>query len=34
VQMSYMIMIPCYLFILFYALKGHKMIAWQVKAEK
>jgi len=34
VQMSYMIMIPCYLFILFYALKGHKMIAWQVAAEK
>ncbi|PKH85451.1 sugar MFS transporter [Colwellia sp. Bg11-28] len=34
VQMSYMIMIPCYLFILFYALKGHKMIAWQSKADK
>jgi len=34
VQMSYMIMIPCYLFILFYALKGHKMIAWQLKWDK
>jgi len=34
VQMSYMIMIPCYLFILFYALKGHKMIAWQLKPVK
>ncbi|MCJ8293835.1 MAG: sugar MFS transporter [Colwellia sp.] len=34
VQMAYMIMIPCYLFILFYALKGHKMIAWQLKPVK
>jgi len=34
VQMSYMIMIPCYLFILFYALKGHKMLAWRVKTEQ
>jgi len=29
VQMSYVIMLPCYLFILFYAVKGHKMRAWR-----
>ena len=27
-QMSYWIMFPCYLFILFYALKGHKIKQW------
>ncbi|MFC3033073.1 N-acetylglucosamine MFS transporter NagP [Pseudoalteromonas fenneropenaei] len=27
-QGAYLVMIPCYLFILFYALKGHKMKSW------
>jgi len=27
-QSSYMVMLPCYLFILFYALKGHKVRHW------
>ncbi|SVB45531.1 uncharacterized protein METZ01_LOCUS198385 [marine metagenome] len=27
-QSAYLIMIPCYLFILFYALKGHKLKQW------
>lgn len=27
-QSAYWIMIPCYLFILFYALKGHKLKSW------
>lgn len=27
-QGAYWVMIPCYLFILFYALKGHKMTSW------
>jgi len=29
-QISYLVMIPCYLFILFYALKGHKMRNWSI----
>ncbi|KGK00993.1 N-acetylglucosamine MFS transporter NagP [Thalassotalea sp. ND16A] len=28
-QGGYMVMFPCYLFILFYALKGHKMRSWK-----
>jgi glucose/galactose transporter len=28
-QGAYMVMLPCYLFILFYALKGHKMKSWK-----
>lgn len=28
VQQSYIVALPCYAFILFYALKGHKMRAW------
>jgi len=28
-QGGYMVMFPCYLFILFYALKGHKMKSWK-----
>lgn len=28
-QGSYILMLPCYLFILFYALKGHKMRSWK-----
>jgi len=28
-QTAYLIMLPCYLFILFYALKGHKMREWR-----
>ncbi|NRD72822.1 sugar MFS transporter [Shewanella sp. VB17] len=28
-QGGYMVMLPCYLFILFYAVKGHKMKSWQ-----
>jgi len=28
-QTAYWMMIPCYLFILFYALKGHKLRAWK-----
>ena len=27
-QVGYLIAIPCYLFILFYALKGHKLKSW------
>jgi len=27
-QGGYMVMLPCYLFILFYAVKGHKMRSW------
>ena len=27
-QGGYLVMLPCYLFILFYALKGHKMKSW------
>ncbi len=27
-QLAYLIMVPCYLFILFYALKGHKKQSW------
>jgi glucose/galactose transporter len=27
-KMAYLVMIPCYAFILFYALKGHKMRTW------
>ncbi len=27
-QMAYIIMLPCYLFILFYAVKGHKKQSW------
>jgi glucose/galactose transporter len=27
-QSSYIVMLPCYLFILFYALKGHKLRQW------
>ena len=27
-QMAYWVMIPCYIFILFYALKGHKLRHW------
>lgn len=34
VQTSYVIMLPCYLFILFYAVKGHKMRHWRLAAEK
>lgn len=30
-QMAYWIMLPCYAFILFYALKGHKLKAWSKK---
>lgn len=30
-QFAYVITIPCYLFILFYALKGHKIRRWQKK---
>ena len=28
-QMAYIVMLPCYLFILFYAVKGHKMKSWK-----
>ncbi|MEO2280223.1 N-acetylglucosamine MFS transporter NagP [Pseudoalteromonas pernae] len=28
-QGAYLVMLPCYLFILFYALKGHKMTSWK-----
>ncbi|MCJ8271746.1 MAG: glucose/galactose MFS transporter, partial [Psychrosphaera sp.] len=28
-QMGYIVMLPCYLFILFYAVKGHKMKSWK-----
>ncbi|MCL1068250.1 sugar MFS transporter [Shewanella olleyana] len=28
-QGGYLVMIPCYLFILFYAVKGHKMTSWK-----
>jgi fucose permease len=28
-QSGYAVMLPCYLFILFYALKGHKMRSWR-----
>lgn len=28
-QMAYWIMLPCYVFILFYALKGHKIKSWK-----
>ncbi|GIU47872.1 N-acetylglucosamine MFS transporter NagP [Shewanella algidipiscicola] len=28
-QGGYMVMLPCYLFILFYALKGHKIKSWK-----
>lgn len=28
-QGGYMVMLPCYLFILFYAVKGHKMRSWK-----
>ena len=28
-QGGYMVMFPCYLFILFYAIKGHKMRSWK-----
>lgn len=28
-QGAYIVMLPCYLFILFYALKGHKMTSWK-----
>jgi len=28
-QSAYWVMIPCYLFILFYALKGHKLTSWR-----
>lgn len=28
-QGAYIVMLPCYLFILFYALKGHKLRSWQ-----
>ena len=31
-QGAYIIMLPCYLFILFYALKGHKIRHWSDKA--
>ena len=31
-QMAYWIMLPCYAFILFYALKGHKLKAWSKKS--
>jgi len=27
-QSAYIVMLPCYLFILFYAIKGHKMRSW------
>lgn len=27
-QGGYIVMLPCYLFILFYAVKGHKMRRW------
>ncbi len=27
-QMAYLVLIPCYAFILFYAIKGHKMRSW------
>lgn len=28
-QTAYIVMVPCYLFILFYAVKGHKMRSWK-----
>lgn len=28
-QLAYIVMTPCYLFILFYALKGHKLKSWK-----
>ncbi|MEM0515609.1 sugar MFS transporter [Pseudoalteromonas sp. YIC-827] len=28
-QGAYLVMLPCYLFILFYAIKGHKMTSWK-----
>jgi glucose/galactose transporter len=30
VQMSYAILLPCYIFIIFYAVKGHKMRSWSL----
>ncbi|NTS75523.1 sugar MFS transporter [Catenovulum sp. SM1970] len=32
-QFGYIVMLPCYLFILFYAVKGHKMRSWGSKDE-
>lgn len=32
-QQGYLVMLPCYLYILFYALKGHKLKAWGSKAD-
>lgn len=29
IQLAYWVALPCYLFILFYALKGHKMRSWK-----
>jgi FHS family L-fucose permease-like MFS transporter len=31
-QMAYWVMLPCYAFILFYALKGHKLKTWSKKS--
>ncbi|UTF61709.1 N-acetylglucosamine MFS transporter NagP [Gilvimarinus sp. DA14] len=31
-QQGYLVMLPCYLYILFYALKGHKMTRWKNSA--
>ena len=28
-QGAYIVMLPCYLFILFYAVKGHKLTSWR-----
>ena len=28
IQLAYSVGLPCYLFILFYALKGHKLRSW------
>ena len=33
-QQAYWIMVPCYLFILFYALKGYKIKSWEFQARK
>jgi glucose/galactose transporter len=30
-RQAYWIMVPCYIFILFYSLKGHKLLNWKTK---
>lgn len=33
-QAAYLLLTPCYLFILFYAVKGHKLTAWRITASR